>query len=759
MSATEEFKTDIPPKEERKKGRRQRIEHRHREVDPDAENNRGAHEEEGDMKFRGQQQIATSLVHLDKKKASGIDETTIIRVDADLRESKRRVKDETEKEERMKALEEEMKLSLESNQNIKEKWQELENISIPQALHQAIEEQKAKCAAVLASKDALIAEFHLALKIKDEEYVKTLKKQAEDIEELLSRMRKEFKELSDEYDVQLESIEDAFLSERAELLRANKAEVDNLFEKRKQAELDYAEAKLKREADHYKTIEDQIVDDHEDFSKLKINLETDIQTLEQQLEEMQATYQLNTEKLEYNYRVLTERDNENSQTLLQLKRKQGKLKETLSALQSKYHNTEMRDKKKNEELTESYRSITKQYKDLQAKFRHFELSDNKRFDQLWAMHEEEVAGCISKALTADELITTQQLGWPWEKPDLSSVKYGAGGGSITSDQMDESSHGGGGHNGERGSNTRASGTMPQLKEEGDEDNDDMASHNYDQTQQLALTQQQLEQDEQRQLIGAKMQAMMELLVDEAQFLVDTKVKEALSSMSQEDGELAQAESMLKALGCENESDMTSLLEFFFPLPPPPIDEDQDAIIQENLALNQGNNGQGQIQEKPQAFKELAQIIKPDDVTRAISLFIEAKKAKRAIGAANVEAANATGSNSGGHNGGNSLSSANGGENGEGSGNLVHDARREEKEYWVRAAGIIGPGTVSVWTQLEKALQEYNVVLSERKAAIEEVESLQAKNGALKELLQTYLGARVNEELIIPPNQSVQFDGF
>ena len=184
-------------------------------------------------------------------------------------------------------------------------------------------------------------------------------------------------------------------------------------------------AKQKREEEDQQEIEDLIVHDSEEYNKLKIKLETDIQTLEQQLEEMQATYQLNTEKLEYNYRVLTERDNENSTTLQQLKRKQTKLKDALSALMARYHETDARDRKKNDELTDQYRSITKQYKDLQSKF-SFELADNKRFDQLWAMHEEEVAQCISKVLQADELIQTQ-LGWKWTAPDLSALRFGGGG--------------------------------------------------------------------------------------------------------------------------------------------------------------------------------------------------------------------------------------------------------------------------------------------------------------------------------------------
>ena len=49
-----------------------------------------------------------------------------------------------------------------------------------------------------------------------------LKQQADDIEELLRRMRQEFKELQEEYEVELEAIEDSFLTERDDLLQANK---------------------------------------------------------------------------------------------------------------------------------------------------------------------------------------------------------------------------------------------------------------------------------------------------------------------------------------------------------------------------------------------------------------------------------------------------------------------------------------------------------------------------------------------------------
>jgi len=721
MSAEEPFNTNVPDKDERKNIRRQRIEARAAEGAPGSARKLTTVGAADDGKFRGQQQIATSLVHLDKKKSTGIDDTTMVRVTADLRENQRRVAEEAAREERMRMLDEEAGKSAEDNAAIEARWAELVSKDVPQDLHKAIEEQKARCAAVLASKDTLIAEFHLELKLKDEEYVRGLKQQAEDVDELLKRMRREFKELSDEYEVELESIEDAFLSERSEMLKKNKAEVDSLFERRRQAELDYTSAKKKREESHQAEIEDLIVHDHEEYSKLKIKLETDIQTLEQQLEEMQATYQLNTEKLEYNYRVLTERDAENSATLQQLKRKQTKLKETMSTLTTKYRDTEERDRKKNDELTEAYRAITKQYKDLQVKFRHFELADNKRFDELWAMHEEEVAGCVSKVLQADELITTQQLGWEWTTPDLSTLRYGGGGGG---------GGGGAGGGGAGAQSGRLSLAAAPAAAEAAAEAAAAAANGA------------------RMVSGEKMKAMMALLVDEGKFLVDSRVKEGLALLSEGESELAQAESMLKALGVESEAEVHSLLEFFFPVK----EEEEDDAADDDTSL----------EEVPLVVRELQRLISPDAVVAAIGAFVDAKKAVRAAGAtmgtaAPGAAAPAPGGGGGGNGGG-------GGAAGEGAasspfggafGGGALDARREERAYWARAAGVLGEDKLTVWTQLESALVKYNKVLEERSDCISEVESLQRKNASLKELLHTYLGARVNEELIIPPNQTIR----
>jgi dynein regulatry complex protein 1 len=87
------------------------------------------------------------------------------------------------------------------NAAIEMRWAELLELNMPQQLNSEIEAQRAACSDIIASKDNLIREFKKQLKLKDEEYVKSLKRYGQDIEELLRRMRKEIKELQQHYEV------------------------------------------------------------------------------------------------------------------------------------------------------------------------------------------------------------------------------------------------------------------------------------------------------------------------------------------------------------------------------------------------------------------------------------------------------------------------------------------------------------------------------------------------------------------------------
>lgn len=50
--------------------------------------------------------------------------------------------------------------------------------------------------------------------------------------------------------------------------------------------------------------------------------------------------------------------------------------------------------------------------------RHFMSTDQKKFHEIWLMNEEECKELVKKLLEEERVIYEQQLGLPWNAPDL-----------------------------------------------------------------------------------------------------------------------------------------------------------------------------------------------------------------------------------------------------------------------------------------------------------------------------------------------------
>ena len=180
------------------------------------------------------------------------------------------------------------------------------------------------------------------------------------------------------YEKQLYDIEQTFLHEREDLLKQSKEVWDKHATNRVTTEEKQAFDRLKAIADHEERMEHLRITDHEEYLMVKEKLENDISLLEQQLEKMRATYQLNSEKLDYNYQVLKKRAEENSITISQQKRKISRMQDMMNALRTKIANQVKHNADENTALTEDYKRIADQFKELQKKFKHFQNLDQKQ---------------------------------------------------------------------------------------------------------------------------------------------------------------------------------------------------------------------------------------------------------------------------------------------------------------------------------------------------------------------------------------------
>ncbi len=671
-----ELVADVADKDQRKALRRRRVLGRSEDENKDLGN------EGDDKRFNartGAQQASESFVHLDRKKVDGIKRITESRVAIDATESNRRKGEDSLRRERLTKLQKEALQSAKYNAAIEMKWAELLEREIPQELHHEITNQMEGCNRVIKSKDDLILDFQKQLRVKDEEYVKALRGQAEEIEHLMKRIREEFSDMQSEYTKHLASIEDAYLEQRIRLITDQAAEMDALFEKRKNNESLYKSNKEKREDTCQKEIDDLLTQGAAKYNKLKIELEMNIQTLKQQLEEIKATYQLNTEKLDYNYRVLTELDVEKNAELARYKRRLTKLKDQLNVFSTKFHDMKTLDKKTNHELTEDYRRLTSKYKNLQSKFRHFEVSDTQKYEEVWAMHEEEAKDLVDQLLKADKILTEQQLGLEWHMPDDVGILQGKGASA--------------------GLPTSAPETT--TKEEGNT-NDEVT------------------------ISGARVRAMLKLLAEEGGFMLSAGVKESIDSLPDDEAQLSVAENILKVLGVKSKEKMASLVNYFF------TDTSQGTMVaklRDPEAKIDNIGGENLVGQAPEDVQELRQIITAEDVINACKAYIEDSSEGTIGGAvAQSDAAN---------------------------------KRRQQalKSYWDNLANVVSDVTMEVWGQLETDSLKLEDIINRRSQAITAVDAFQEKNAKLKKLLNSYLGDRKNDNMQIPPAQTMRVRQF
>merc|ERR1719311_658617 len=662
MMTTSEI-SSLTDREERIAARRRRAEAKLKREKEEAEGKKTKKEEVGEEESLGKKQVGDSTACLERLKTVTWNEITDICVKSDDQENQRRIIEENSRLDRYEALQIEAVTSGRKNAAIEMRWADLLNMDIPQELNDQLQLQKDQCQAIVDSKDRRILEFQTELRNKDEEYIKVLKQQSTDISSLVSKMRDQYYTLRKHYDEQLDEIEEAFVQDRAELLGKNKAEIEALFEKRRQMEeTEFLEARQERERKFQQRIDELRTQDADEYNKSKIALEKSIQELEQHLEKMMATYQLNKEKLDYNLQVLTERNKEHSAIQSSYKNRLNRLRETLNNLMSRYNKLDQKYKQENVDLTEEYKRLTKQFKDLQEKFHHFEQADEKKFREVWEMNGEEVRGHIAKVLEADRIIHEQQLGLEWTPPKEDQLLQ----------ELETFS--------ESGTATGKSSVAPS------DESGQATSGKY---------------------AASKVKKVLDLVKEETGFLLDLKVREQMMELPPEQRDVLQIDAILRYIGVESQEDVDLLVSLFY---------------------------QGQDEDDETLY------VDADDVLKLLKDFITEKE--------NLRIADVAPDKKKKTRAGQQLGS-------ESEADRKARRRREERKFWERMGHVIPDMNFRVWKALDLFLAKYYESLGARAKSIDAAVTMQKQNEELKQLLDQYLGSKVNEELQVPPTHVIR----
>ncbi|KAF8569818.1 hypothetical protein P879_03852 [Paragonimus westermani] len=390
-----------------------------------------------------------------------------------------------------------------------ERWLVIRSSQLPQDTRDMLIQQKNGCADLVNEKNKLINELNLEIKAKDDHYVRELKKRTDDIDLLAERMESQIQAMQKLYREELVAIENSLVAQKDKLLAEQNSEWEALMAEIKQKQINYLDEHFVRVEEFEKELDDLRIKHSEEYNSLKISLESEVETLEAQLLQLKATYQLNLEKLEYNFQVLKRRDEENMITKSNQKRKITRMLDTLNNLHVKANKQEKQYSMENEQLSEDYKRRMENFRDLQKKSKLFIEAEHRNFRDIWVMNEEALKQLSNRLLEAHRVINEQQLGLPWTKPDLQNTQI----------------------------NTKSKNkTIPTSL---------------------------------REVSPEVVRDFLQLLCYEPEFLIEGKMKHLLKSLSHEEETLMRLDTILTALGVQNEDDLDYLFTHFITQPEKP----------------------------------------------------------------------------------------------------------------------------------------------------------------------------------------------
>jgi len=206
--------------------------------------------------------------------------------------------------------------------------------------------------------------------------------------------------------------------------------------------------------------------------------------------------------------------------------------------------------------------------------------------------------------------------------------------------------------------------------------------------------------------ASKVKKVLDLIKEETQFLLDLKVREQMQQLPPEQRDVLQIDAILRYIGVESQDDVDLLVSIFYH----GQDEDDEALMVD----------------ADEVLQRLKDFIQEKDNLRIQDVAPDKKKKTRTqqMGAESEAERKAR-------------------------------RRREERKFWERMGHVIPDMNFRVWKALDVFLKKYYDLLQRRSKGIDSAVSMQKQNEELKQLLDQYLGSKVNEELQVPPTHVIR----
>lgn len=224
------------------------------------------------------------------------------------------------------------------------------------------------------------------------------------------------------YQDHLELLQSSIDDERDIIRTAAYRKWGDLYEQRAENE-ELKINKEKEKTEFYAKEMERITIEHEELTRAtRIRLELDNQSLQIELKNLKTNVMLNSDKLDYNYQVLKKREEENVIIRNQQKRRLTRLNETVNYLKNKIQETERHCEMETSKLTKDIKKLHKNIMDLEEKSDVISEINEKKYQNVWQMNQDEGEELLKKVLGIDKILYEQQLGLDWEKPGVTLLK-------------------------------------------------------------------------------------------------------------------------------------------------------------------------------------------------------------------------------------------------------------------------------------------------------------------------------------------------
>jgi len=573
---------------------------------------------------------------------------------------------------------------------------ELMEIEQADKLQEEFDRFKLDCDTIMQKKKNLIIEFTKELDYRDQTYVDSMKQFHKDIKKMIKLMSEQFITLRDKMLTELNLIEDKFNEDRKDIIDKQYTNyIKSLIDK-----LDFVGTEKEKELTNLQdTLEENAENEakkkEDDFIYRVILMETHLNYIKEKVEEFLYEIKILFEKLEYRIKIRDEKIKEAEEKKEQFSNMESSLTDKINKGMEKYRKKDEEKRERNSRLRNDLLKMTNSYDALKEKFQHFEKHDELRFKEIYDMKSKEARELALKVVLADRTIKTQQLGRDNIPNDNNE--------GFSLDEL-------------------------QKDQEIDEEDTSLKKKNLEEKKNANFKHNILDK-----ISIPRVKQVFECIIDEAEFLIDTKTIEKCEGMTSEEKVPEYIESICRALNIKNEHELNELLALFYK-----SNKDNKKSVDENEENKEKDDESENSEDKQKDNDDIS--FEKDNVLNILKEFsrVKAKKAKEKL------QSNAT---SGGSGGGYSVEDN-------------EEAKRERMKYlsetyWEKLGNTISQKTYNVWKALDNSLTAYHDLLFERKQLVENVRDLNEKHAELQKLLTQYMNSDINKDLIFPPHKSLK----